>query len=99
MTAGDRSSGRSVLAGRTPRRPARFVALAVLAMLMVLLGIVMVLSAASVQDLRIRGNAWHHQRRQLIWVVVGDLEKIETPIRELEWAEVEVLPMDDVAAP
>ena len=36
---------------------------------------------------------------QLIWVVVGDLEKIETPIRELEWAEVEVLPMDDVAAP
>ena len=71
MTAGDRSSGRSVLAGRTPRRPARFVALAVLAMLMVLLGIVMVLSAASVQDLRIRGNAWHHQRRQLIWVVGG----------------------------
>ena len=71
MTAGDRSSGRSVLTGRTPRRPARFVALAVLAMLMVLLGIVMVLSAASVQDLRIRGNAWHHQRRQLIWVVVG----------------------------
>ena len=71
MTAGDRSSGRSVLAGRTPRRPARFVALAVLAMLMVLLGIVMMLSAASVQGLRIRGNAWHHQRRQLIWVVVG----------------------------
>jgi len=71
VTAGDRSSGRSVLTVRTPRRPARFVALAVLAMLMVLLGIVMVLSAASVQDLRIRGNAWHHQRRQLIWVVVG----------------------------
>ncbi len=71
MTAGDRSSGRSVLTGRTSRRPARFVALAVLAMLMVLLGIVMVLSAASVQDLRIHGNAWYHQRRQLIWVVVG----------------------------
>ena len=71
MTAGDRSSGRSVLTGRTSRRPARFVALAVLAMLMVLLGIVMVLSAASVQDLRTHGNAWHHQRRQLIWVVVG----------------------------
>ncbi|SVB83596.1 uncharacterized protein METZ01_LOCUS236450, partial [marine metagenome] len=45
--------------------------MAVLVMLMVLLGIVMVLSAASVQDLRIHGNAWHHQRRQLIWVVVG----------------------------
>ena len=71
MTAEDRSSGRSVLTGRTTRRPARFVALAVLVMLMVLLGIVMVLSAASVQDLRIHGNAWHHQRRQLIWVVVG----------------------------
>ena len=71
MTAGDRSSGRSVLTGRTSRRPARFVALAVLVMLMVLLGIVMVLSAASVQDLRIHGNAWYHQRRQLIWVMVG----------------------------
>ena len=71
MTAVDRASGKSVLAGRTTRRPARFVALAVLAMLMVLLGIVMVLSAASVQDLRTHGNAWHHQRRQLIWVVVG----------------------------
>jgi len=71
VTAGDRSSGRSVLTGRTSRRPARFVALAVLAMLMVLLGIVMVLSAASVQDLRIHGNAWYHQRRQLIWVMVG----------------------------
>ena len=71
MTAEARSSGRSVLTGRTSRRPARFVALAVLVMLMVLLGIVMVLSAASVQDLRIHGNAWHHQRRQLIWVVVG----------------------------
>ena len=71
MTAEARSSGRSVLTGRTTRRPARFVALAVLVMLMVLLGIVMVLSAASVQDLRIHGNAWHHQRRQLIWVVVG----------------------------
>jgi len=71
VTAEDRSSGRSVLTGRTTRRPARFVALAVLVMLMVLLGIVMVLSAASVQDLRIHGNAWHHQRRQLIWVVVG----------------------------
>jgi len=71
VTAEARSSGRSVLTGRTSRRPARFVALAVLVMLMVLLGIVMVLSAASVQDLRIHGNAWHHQRRQLIWVVVG----------------------------
>ena len=71
MTAGDRASEKSMLAGRTTRRPARFVALAVLAMLMVLLGIVMVLSAASVQDLRTHGNAWHHQRRQLIWVVVG----------------------------
>ena len=54
-----------------PRRPARFVVLAFMAMLMVLLGIVMVLSAASVQDLRIHGNAWYHQRRQLIWVVLG----------------------------
>ncbi len=71
VTSGHRSSGGTLAAGRPTRRPARFVALAVLAILMVLLGIVMVLSAASVQDLRIHGNAWHHQRRQLIWVIVG----------------------------
>ena len=70
-TGGDRPTGRPVGVGRSSRRPARFVALAVLAMLLVLLGIVMVLSAASVQDLRVHGNAWHHQRRQLIWMLVG----------------------------
>jgi cell division protein FtsW len=42
-----------------------------MAMLMALLGIVMVLSAASVHDLRLHGNAWYHQRRQLLWVVIG----------------------------
>ena len=42
-----------------------------MAMLMLLLGIVMVLSASSVQDLRVHDNAWYHQRRQLIWVAMG----------------------------
>ena len=70
MTSDGRVS-RSSATSRPVRRPVRFVVLAVMAMLMVLLGIVMVLSAASVQDLRLHGNAWYHQRRQLLWVVIG----------------------------
>jgi len=62
---------RSSATSRPVRRPVRFVVLAVMAMLMALLGIVMVLSAASVHDLRLHGNAWYHQRRQLLWVVIG----------------------------
>lgn len=71
MTIGDRRARPAGTPVNQPRRPARFVVLAIMALLMVLLGIVMVLSAASVQDLRIHGNAWYHQRRQLIWVVLG----------------------------
>jgi len=41
------------------------------AALLILLGVVMVLSAASVQDLRVHGDAWHHVRRQVIWIVLG----------------------------
>ena len=70
MTSDGRVS-RFSATSRSVRRPVRFVVLAVMAMLMVLLGIVMVLSAASVQDLRLHGNAWYHQRRQLLWVVIG----------------------------
>ena len=71
MTTKNRRAQQPGTSTHPPRRSARFVVLAVMAMLMVLLGIVMVLSAASVQDLRIHGNAWYHQRRQLIWVVLG----------------------------
>jgi len=71
VTTDDRRARQPGTSTHPPRRPARFVVLAVMAMLMVLLGIVMVLSAASVQDLRIHGNAWYHQRRQLTWVVLG----------------------------
>ena len=70
MTSDGRVS-RSSATSRPVRRPVRFVVLAVMAMLMALLGIVMVLSAASVHDLRLHGNAWYHQRRQLLWVVIG----------------------------
>ena len=71
VTTDERRARQSGTSTHPPRRPARFVVLAFMAMLMVLLGIVMVLSAASVQDLRIHGNAWYHQRRQLTWVVLG----------------------------
>ena len=36
-----------------------------------LLGLVMVLSASSVSDLRSTGNSWHSFQRQLTWTVVG----------------------------
>ena len=71
VTTDERRARQSGTSTHPPHRPARFVVLAFMAMLMVLLGIVMVLSAASVQDLRIHGNAWYHQRRQLTWVVLG----------------------------
>ena len=45
--------------------------LGALAAVLVLLGVVMVLSAASVQDLRDHGDAWYHVRRQVVWIALG----------------------------
>lgn len=57
--------------GRTIHRSSRSLVLGTTAALLILLGVVMVLSAASVQDLRVHGDAWHHVRRQVIWIVLG----------------------------
>jgi len=57
----------------TAHRSARALVLGVAIAFLVLLGVVMVLSAASVQDLRTHGDAWHHVRRQVAWIVLGSM--------------------------
>jgi cell division protein FtsW len=61
---------------RSPRRASgkrspRFLILGVAALLLSLLGVVMVLSASSVNDLQAHEDAWFHLRRQMIFFVVG----------------------------
>lgn len=59
-----------------PRKPpgsrnSRFLILGIVGLVLCLLGLLMVLSASSVNDLQIYDNAWHHIRRQSIWFVLG----------------------------
>lgn len=63
-------------AGTGPKRPpgdrsSTFVGLLVVVTALVLLGLVMVMSAASVSDLRTTGSAWDSFTRQAIFAVVG----------------------------
>ena len=66
-TRGSRSEGRAKDT-KVKRRPPgtrslRFMVLLVVALLLCMLGVVMVLSASSVNDLRSYGDAWHHLKR------------------------------------
>ncbi|MBP67847.1 MAG: putative lipid II flippase FtsW [Acidimicrobiaceae bacterium] len=61
---------------RSPRKPpgrrsTRFVLLGAMAVLLGLLGVVMVLSSSSVNDLRSYGDAWYHLKRQIVWFALG----------------------------
>jgi len=64
-------------AGPTSRRPARRpagsgqAALGIVVALLCLIGLVMVLSASSVQALREDGSSWFYFRRQVLWVLMG----------------------------
>ena len=74
--AGTRSRHPAGEVGQVPRKPpgrrsARFVLLGAMAMLLGLLGVVMVLSSSSVNDLRSYGDAWYHLKRQVIWFAIG----------------------------
>ncbi len=62
------------------RRSLRFVVLLVVALILCLMGVVMVLSASSVNDLRAYGDAWHHLKRQVLWFLFG-LIAMSTMIR------------------
>jgi len=52
-------------------RSLRFVILLAAMITLTLLGVVMVLSASSVNDLRIFGDTWHHLKRQVLWLFLG----------------------------
>ena len=52
-------------------RSPRFIVLLVAMIVLTLLGVVMVLSASSVNDLRIFGDTWHHLKRQVLWLFLG----------------------------
>ena len=83
-TRGSRSEGRAKET-KVKRRPPgtrslRFMVLLVVALLLCMLGVVMVLSASSVNDLRSYGDAWHHLKRQVLWFLIG-LISMATMIR------------------
>ena len=74
--AGTRSRHPAGEARQVPRKPpgrrsARFVLLGAMAMLLGLLGVVMVLSSSSVNDLQSYGDTWYHLKRQVIWFAIG----------------------------
>ncbi|HJL91425.1 MAG TPA: putative lipid II flippase FtsW [Acidimicrobiales bacterium] len=59
-------------------RSLRFVVLITAMIILILLGVVMVLSASSVNDLRIFGDTWHHLKRQVLWLLLGILSMAVT---------------------
>ena len=62
----------STLIARPPgHRSWRFIVLITAMGILTLLGVVMVLSASSVNDLRIFGDTWHHLKRQILWLLLG----------------------------
>ncbi len=68
-------SGRGQAAAPWP--PAAFALVGVIAALAVL-GLVMVLSASSVQALRVHGSSWYFFNRQLLWVAIGTVAMLVT---------------------
>lgn len=65
-------SGLARFKGGPPgRRSGKFLVIGSAAALLTLLGVVMVLSASSVNDLRLYDDAWHHLKRQLVWLFLG----------------------------
>ncbi|HET9443779.1 MAG TPA: putative lipid II flippase FtsW [Acidimicrobiales bacterium] len=64
--------------GGPARRPAAFVLLLVLVGALTVVGLVMVLSASSVQALRNHGSSWYFFNRQVAWVVVGTAAMLVT---------------------
>ena len=69
--AGGAATGTARRDRRASGPPVRYLVLWSSAMLLGLLGMVMVLSSSSVSDLRTYGDAWHHLRRQVLWVAIG----------------------------
>ncbi len=62
---------RGALAGPPQRRSGAYVALGLLVVVLNVLGLVMVLSASSVEALRDHGSSWYFFERQLLWVAIS----------------------------
>ena len=56
---------------KPPPRPATYVLLLLVVGALTVLGLVMVLSASSVQALRNHGSSWYFFNRQILWVALG----------------------------
>jgi cell division protein FtsW len=56
---------------KPPPRPATYLLLLLVVGALTVLGLVMVLSASSVQALRVHGSSWYFFNRQLLWVALG----------------------------
>jgi cell division protein FtsW len=70
----DRAAGRPAPRTRRearPRRPAAFVGLIGLTVVLCVVGLVMVLSSSSVEALRKYGSAWWFFQRQVVWLLAG----------------------------
>jgi cell division protein FtsW len=65
-------------AGRRPQWPSGFVALLALVLVLDIVGLVMVLSASSVHDLRVYHSAWYSFGRQSIYVTAGTVAMFVT---------------------
>ena len=76
-----RASGGSAAKSATKTvgpRPAAYVGLLIVVGLLTVGGLVMVLSASSVQALRNHGSSWYFFNRQLLWVIIGTVALIAT---------------------
>ena len=62
---------RSILKPPVGRRSGTFVGLVVVVLLLCVLGLVMVLTASTVTSIDSAGSAFHHARRQALWLAVG----------------------------
>ena len=70
-STGKHKKALSIAANPPGFRSLHFVVLITAMIILTLLGVVMVLSASSVNDLRIFGDTWHHLKRQVLWLLLG----------------------------
>ena len=69
----------------TPRRPSRATWVCVIVGLLCLLGLIMVLSASSVEALHVYGGAWLFFERQLVWLILGITAMAATIRLDYHW--------------
>ena len=77
----ERGRGSAVLSFR----PGGFVLLLALIAVLVVIGLVMVLSASSVEALRQYGSSWYFFKRQLMWVTLGSTAMAVTMRMDYRW--------------